>query len=157
MFIFYTTCWKSLHFFLFNFQSVCHSSFILIILSFNLFASFAQRRFMSLFVRIKQHIWLCQSLQSDSSQSAVLFLILVPMMSRGSALINTNLTILFVILAKCKYTHLFWVMFLQWVLWGTTIWLAFIFLLFVIFLRVCNKKRLFLISYCLLQQNCKLK
>lgn len=61
-------------------------------------------------------------------------------------------SIVCLILAICNYTHLFCVMFLQ---WGTTIWLALHFLLFVIFLRVFNQRRPFLISYCKLQQNCK--
>lgn len=91
VFIFHTTCWKSLSFGLFNFQSARCSSFISINRSFRQFASFAQRKFMSVFVRIRQG-----DTGSDSSQSAVSFLILVPMMCRGKALINTNLTIWFV-------------------------------------------------------------
>lgn len=118
---------------------------------------FALRRFTSSFVWMKQHIWLCQSLPSKLKVTARSLLFHFSLQchnveQRKRSDKHRSNSIVCLILAICNYTYLFWVMFLQWVLWGTTIWLALQSLLFVIFLRVCNQTRLFLISYCLLNK-----
>ncbi len=123
-------------------------------LSFNLFTGFAQREgCVLIYVDEAANLALSkftEQAEGDSPQSAVSFL---TSMQRTCSDKPRSNSFVCLILAICNYTHLFWVMFLQWVLWGTAVWLELIFLLFVIFLRVRNKKCLFLISCCLLQQN----
>lgn len=74
--------WLAVWFFKLSFESFS--------LSFDPFTSFAQRRFMSLFVRMKQHICalsnFAEQAQGDSLQSAVSFLILVLQHQAGKTL-----------------------------------------------------------------------
>ena len=105
--------------------------------------------FTSSFVRMKRHI--CQSLRGKLEVTALCLLFhfslqchTVEQWKRSDK--QRSSSIVCSVLAVCNYTLLFWAMSLQWVLWGATIWPVLHFLLFVIFVRVCNHKCRILIS-----------
>lgn len=107
------------------------SFFLSLSLSFNLFTGFAQREG-CVFIYVDEEANLALSkfaeqAEGDSLQSAVLFFTSVQRTRSDKQRSNSFVCL---ISAICNYTHLFWVILLQWVLWGTTVWLVLIFYYF---------------------------